>query len=77
MADTLEEILNQTFTIDNFTNNSLTLITTDSSTRYVIKDIYVNTDNAATLQNMKRVFLLFSSVIDSSYFSFYSFLFIL
>lgn len=53
MADTLEEILNQTFTVDNFTNNSLTLITTDSSTRYVIKDIYVNTDNAATLQNMK------------------------
>jgi hypothetical protein len=53
MADTLEEILNQTFTVDDFTNNSLTLITTDSSTRYVIKDIYVNTDNAATLENIK------------------------
>jgi hypothetical protein len=53
MADTLEEILNQSYTVDSFTNNSLTLLSTDSSTRYVIKDIYVNTDNVATLQNLK------------------------
>ena len=53
MADTLEEILNQSYTVDNFTNNSLTLLSTDSSTRYVIKDIYVNTDNAAVLENLK------------------------
>jgi len=53
MADTLEEILNQTYTVDSFTNNSLTLLSTDSSTRYVIKDIYVNTDNVAVLENLK------------------------
>lgn len=53
MADTLEEILNQSYTVDSFTNNSLTLLSTNSSTRYVIKDIYVNTDNAAALKNLK------------------------
>lgn len=39
MADTTEEIFKDTITWDTLTNNKKTLATTDSSTRYVLKDV--------------------------------------
>lgn len=48
MVDTLEEIYNDSLTPADFVGGEATILTTNASTRYVIKDIYVNQSEAET-----------------------------